>query len=366
MFKCTDCGKTYSEEEIKYKCDSCGSLLKVEREISEPSFKGPGMEKYREVLAVDSDIVTLQEGSTPLYDSSELAQKYELDDVFLKFEGTNPTGSFKDRGSSVAITKALEYGYSSVSLASTGNMAASVAAYSSRARLRSNIYIPYDTPIGKISQVLAYNGNLVMVKGDFQKCLERAKMRTEEGDYLAMTGLNPYYLEGEKTVGYELIHQRKEIYSDKKNPDVLIVPMGTGGLLSSIYWSFKEQKKLGLIDEVPMIIGAQSKVCSPIADAFNEGHKRPRPPQGPVDTIAESIHVKVPFNGHTAVEAMRKTDGFAVKVTDDHIIEAVFEMGKEGVFAEPAGAIPLAALKKIMDPEEEDLNIDSDKSVALM
>lgn len=366
MFKCTSCGKSFSEDEIKYKCSSCGSLLRVDREISEPSFKGPGMEKYKEVLAVDSKIVTLQEGSTPLCDSSELAQKYGLDDVFLKYEGANPTGSFKDRGSSVAITKALEYGHSSVSLASTGNMAASVAAYSSKARLKSNIYIPYDTPVGKISQVLAYEGNLIMVKGDFQDCLDRAVMKTDEGNYLAMTGLNPYYLDGEKTVGYELIHQMNDFYSNKRNPDILIVPMGTGGFLSSIYWSFKEQKKLGLIDKIPKIVGAQSKACSPIVDAFNEGHKRPKPPKGHIDTIADSIHVKVPFNGHTAIEAMNETDGFGVQVKDDKIIEAIFEMGREGIFAEPAAALPLAALKKIMDPEEEDLNIDNDESVLLM
>ncbi len=364
MFECTNCGETFSEEEINYTCESCDSVLRVKREVSEPSFEGIGLEKYKEALAVDSDILSLQEGGTPLYESNEISQRYGLDDVFLKYEGTNPTGSFKDRGTSVAITKALEYGYSSVSLASTGNMAASVAAYSAKARLDTKIFVPEETPLGKISQVLAYNGKLVKVMGNFQDALDRAKEETSNGAYLAETGLNPYYLEGEKTVGYEFTRQLRQ--REKDLPEAIIVPMGTGGLLSSIYWSFQEQEELGLIDEIPKIIGAQAKACSPIVDAFNEGHKRPKPPNRVGDTVADSIHVKVPLNGHTAVEAMEETDGFAVQVTDDHIIEAVLEMGKEGVFGEPASALPLAALKKIVDPEEEDLDLEDVGSVLLM
>ncbi len=368
MFECTgqDCGETFSEEQIKYKCDSCGSPLRVKREIEEPKYEGQGIEKYKEALPIESDFVTLQEGDTPLCEASGLANRYDLNDLFLKYEGTNPTGSFKDRGSAVAITRALEYGYRSVTLASTGNMAASVAAYSSKARVTSRIFVPEATPEGKTSQVRAYGGELIRVEGDFQECLYKAKKEARMGSYLAETGLNPYYLEGEKTIGYELVKQIKEYYKDKKIPDTIITPMGTGGLLSSIYWSLQEQEKLGLIDKIPRLIGVQAKACSPIVDAFNEGHRRPKPPTTRGETIADSIHVKVPINGGTAVEAMEETNGFAVQVDDEHMIKSIFEMGREGIFAEPASALPLAALKKIFDPEEDDLNLDKDDSIALI
>lgn len=360
MYKCTRCGETYPEEEIKYRCPSCNSVLKIDREVEEPSFSGEGTRKFKEVLPVNSDLVTLQEGETPLYTADSISQKYGIDEILLKYEGTNPTGSFKDRGSSVAVTKALEYGYDEVTLASTGNMAASVSAYSSKARLKTNVFIPRDIPVGKLSQAITYGGNLMKINGNFQDTMDRAWEEAKAGSYLAETGLNAYYLEGEKTLSYEVAHEMDEL------PDTIIIPMGTGGLLTSTYWGFKEQKELGIIDEIPKLIGTQAKACSPIVDAYKQGHKRPKPPRGGTETVASSIHVKTPFNGHTAIQAMKETDGQAIEVEDERIIEAVLEMGKEGVFGEPASALPLAALKKSLDPEEEDLTIEEDQSIMLM
>lgn len=358
MFKCTRCGEEYSEEEMMYKCKKCDSLLKVEREVKKPKLEGMGIRKYKEALSADSEIITLGEGSTPLCYAEKLSLEYNSE-VHLKYEGLNPTGAFKDRGSALAVTKALEYGYREVTLASTGNMAASVAAYCAKARLKPKIFIPHDTPVGKIAQVIAYGGELVKVKGSFQDCMQEAWIEAGGGSYLAETGLNPYYLDGEKTVAYELAYQMDEM------PDMLIAPMGTGGLLSSIYWGFLECKELGLIDKIPTLIGTQAKYCSPIIDAFNEKHKRPREPSSGFRTVASSIQVKTPFNGHTAIEAMVGTDGFGVKASDKRIIEAIFEMGKEGVFGEPASALPLAALKKLIDPTV-DRNIDEGQSIVLL
>ncbi len=360
MYKCTRCDETYPEEEIKYRCPSCNSVLKIDREIEEPSFSGKGTSKFKEVLPVDSDLVTLQEGSTPLYNAESLSQEYGVDEILLKYEGTNPTGSFKDRGSSVAVTKALEYGHNKVTLASTGNMAASVSAYSTKARLKTLVYVPRDTPVGKLSQVIVYGGELRRINGNFQDTMDRAWEEAKAGTYLAETGLNPYYLEGEKTLSYEITHETDEL------PDTIIIPMGTGGLLTSTYWGFKEQKKLGMIDEIPKLIGTQAKACSPIVDAYKQDHKRPKPPRGGTETVAGSIHVKTPFNGHTAVQAMKETDGQGIEVRDERIIESVLEMGREGVFGEPASALPLAALKKTLDPEEEDLSIDKDQSIMMV
>lgn len=358
MFKCTRCGEEYSEDKMMYKCEECDSVLKIKRDIEEPKLKGQGIRKYKEALSANSDIVTLDEGGTPLTYADQLSSQYDSD-IYLKYEGLNPTGAFKDRGSALAITKALEYGYHQVTLASTGNMAASVAAYSSKARLKSRIFVPSDTSIGKMAQVLAYGGNLERVKGSFQDTMDKAWAETREGAYLAETGLNPYYLDGEKTVAYEMAYEMEEM------PDMVVVPMGTGGLLSSMHWGFQECKELGIIDKVPRLIGAQAKACSPIVDAFNQEHKRPKNPVGAHGTIASSIHVKTPFNGHTAIEAMRETNGFGVEADDEHIVESILEMGKEGVFGEPASALPLAAIKKLFDPEE-DLSIDEGQSIVLM
>lgn len=360
MYECTRCNDTFKEKEIKYRCPSCNSVLRIKREVEEPSFSGKGINKFKEVLPLDSDPVTLQEGDTPLYTADRLSHEYEIDEIQLKYEGTNPTGSFKDRGSSVAITKALEYGYDETTLASTGNMAASVSAYSAKARLKTNVFVPRETPVGKLSQVIAYGGELMRINGNFQDAMDRAWEEAKAGSYLAETGLNPYYLEGEKTLSYELTHETEEL------PDTIIIPMGTGGLLTSTYWGFKEQKELGMIDEIPRLIGTQSKACSPIVNAYKQDHRRPKPPRGGTETVANSIHVKTPFNGHTAIQAMNDTDGQAIEVEDNRIIEAVLEMGKEGVFGEPASALPLAALKKVLDPEEEDLSIDKDQSILLL
>jgi len=334
MLVCTRCSKKYPEENIRYTCD-CGEVLEVQRKVGKPKLKGIGLQRYKEVLPIERELVTLDEGNTPLYKADNIGRLLGLNELYLKFEGVNPTGSFKDRGSCVVITKALEHGFKTTTVASTGNMAASVSAYSAKASLKCDVFVPIDTPQGKLAQVLAYNGNLIKVKGTFKDCVTKAKLHAHAGNYLAMTGLNPYFIEGEKTLGYEV--------SDLK-PDYIFLPLGTGGLFTAVWKAFKEQKKK------TKMVGVQAEGCSPIIDAFEQGHDRPEH----IDfakTIASAILVKTPFNGHTAIRAMRESRGFGLKVNDFEILDAIKMLGREGVFAEPAAALPMSGLVKALDQE---------------
>ena len=333
MLVCTRCGRKYPEE-VRYTCD-CGEVLEVQRKYGKPKLRGIGLQRFKEVLPVERELITLNEGNTPLYKADNVGKLLGLDKLYLKFEGLNPTGSFKDRGSSVVISKALEYGFKTTTVASTGNMAASVSAYSAKAGLKCDVFVPVDTPEGKLAQVLAYSGNLIRVKGSFKDCVTKAKLHAHSGNYLAMTGLNPYFLEGEKTLGYELADV---------DPDYIFLPLGTGGLFTAVWKGFKEQKK-----KVRMV-GVQAEGCSPIIDAFEQGHDRPEHVEY-AKTIASAILVKTPFNGHTAIRTMRESKGFGVKVNDFEIIDAIKMLGKEGVFAEPAAALPLSGLVKALDEE---------------
>lgn len=253
MLQCTRCRKKYPENKIRYLCN-CGAVLDVARKYGKPKLKGVGLQKFKEVLPVKREIITLNEGNTPLCRAINLENLLGLENLFLKFEGMNPTGSFKDRGSCVAITKAFEFKARSTVVASTGNMAASVSAYSAKAGLTCNVFVPEDTPAGKLAQMIAYNANLVKVRGTFKDCVTKAKLAAGRGAYLAMTGLNPYYLEGEKTIAYEIANIK---------PEYVFVPTGTGGLLTAIWKGFKEigQKK-------PKMVGIQAEGCSPIINAF--------------------------------------------------------------------------------------------------
>lgn len=334
MLVCTRCRKKYPEEKIRYLC-SCGAVLEVVRKYGKPKLKGIGLQRFKEVLPVKREIITLNEGNTPLYKANNLGKFLGLENLYIKFEGMNPTGSFKDRGTCVAITKALEFNAGSTVVASTGNMAASVSAYSAKAGLPCNVFVPENTPPGKLAQMIAYNANLVKVRGTFKDCVTGAKTAANRGAYLAMTGLNPYYLEGEKTIAYEI---------SSVKPDCVFVPCGTGGLVTSIWKGFKEQK------QKPKMVGVQADGCSPIIDAYEEGHENPEHVENP-KTIASAILVKTPFNGHTAIRAMKESKGMGTKVSDFEILDAIKLLGKEGVFAEPAAALPVAGLVKLLDEE---------------
>ena len=328
---CPRCGKEYKPANGRYLCD-CGSVLLVDYKKMRWSPKGEGVWRYGTCLPDGKPHISLQEGGTPLVKGKDR-------DVYYKLEGDNPTGSFKDRGTAVVVSRAVGSGYKTVATASTGNMGASVAAYAAYANIKARIFVPDTTPRGKLSQIIAYDAELVKVKGTFHDAVARLWKDVNKGSYLAMTGANPYYLEGEKTIGYEL-------YEDMGVPDKIIVPMGTGGLITSIYKAFRELKRMKKIRKMPTMIGAQAANCSPIVNAYEEGQDRAERATK-CRTIASAIMIKTPFNDLTAMNAIRDSGGDAIGVSEREIRNAILGLGKEGIFAEPASAVALAAYEKM-------------------
>ena len=336
MLYCPECKKKYKS--FRYLCE-CGSILLWESDKLSWKPKGEGVWRYQSLLPVKKK-TSMEEGNTPIVKAADFPGY----NMYYKLEGDNPTGSFKDRGTTVVLSHALQLKKKRVSTASTGNMGASVAAYAAHANVKARVFVPSNTVINKLSQIIAHGAEVKKVKGSYQDCVKRLWKDVEKGSYLAGTGLNPYYLEGEKTIGYEL-------YEDIGVPDKIFVPLGTGGILTAIHKAFWELKKMKVTRKMPQMIGVQPSGCCPIYDAWkNDSEVKP---VKKCKTIASAILVKTPFNGNTAISAIRETKGFCVKVTEKQILSAIKDLGKEGVFAEAASATTLAAVKKKLKPGKE-------------
>jgi len=330
MFRCTGCGTEY--QAFRYTCERCGNVLLVIADGLRWAPEGTGMWRYRAMIPV-AKRVSLCEGGSPLVRRRDVESK-----VYLKVEGDNPTGSFKDRGTSVVMSDAMARGYRTVAVASTGNMGASVAAYSAYANLAARVFLPRGIPDEKVAQIRAYGAELVRVDGGFPEAVRRMRAEAERGVYLATTGLNPYFLEGLKTIAFEVFEQLGV-------PDMVVVPTGTGGLLTAIHKGFEELRMLGVVDRVPRMVAAQAAAVAPIVTAWRDRTPLQEAAEG--ETIASAIRVKAPYNGLSAIAAMDRSGGFAVTVTDEQIVQAVRALGREGVFAEPAGGASLAAMEHI-------------------
>ncbi|NYZ79774.1 threonine synthase [Candidatus Micrarchaeota archaeon] len=338
MFYCSKCGTEYSA--VQYACGKCGSVLLCDYEQRSWLPIGFGVWRYQSMIPVQRSI-SLNEGGTPL-----VKRRDTNDNVYLKLEGDNPTGSFKDRGTTVVVSNAFNRKFKRATVASTGNMGASVAAYCAYANIHAKVFIPKDVTQEKIAQIGAYGAELVKVKGTFYDAVQASIREVRDNrTYLAATGLNPYFLEGVKTIGFELFEQMRGV------PDKIIVPMGSGGMITAIYKAFLELKKLKRIKTLPQMVGVQATGCSPIATAWEKGSAIV-PVHNP-KTIASAIMVKVPYNGYTAIDAVNHSKGECVRVNDHQIIQAIKELGREGVFAEPAAAASLAGLKKIDYSKDE-------------
>lgn len=342
MLSCVKCGRRYGE--FVTSCNDCGSPLVIDYEGREWKPNGQGVWRYQSMIPVSGSI-SLSEGNTPLVRRRDVDEE-----IFMKLEGDNPTGSFKDRGSTVVISDAFNKKYNCAIVASTGNMGASVAAYCAYANIKARVFIPEDVTEEKISQISVYGAELVRVAGGFSKAVERSKEEARrKGCYLAMTGLNPYFIEGLKTISFELFEQMGV-------PDKIVVPTGSGGLITAIFKGFVELRDLGIIRTLPQMISVQSDVVAPIVDAWRTGGDIVIPKE--VKTIASAIMVKLPFNGYSAIEAIKKSGGIGVTVTDHQILRAIKDLGREGVFAEPASAAAYAAL--------EEFDYRRDERIALM
>jgi len=351
--RCIECGKEHDMGRPAYACSSCGNLLEIEMDAGEAAKRLAGSDfrkrpisvwRYKELIPVGpkAKVFTLNEGGTPLYDCPRLADAIGLRRLRVKFDGTNPTGSFKDRGMTVGITKAKELGMKVVTCASTGNTSASLAAYAGLADLRCIVLIPEGkVALGKLAQAMIHGSTVVTVKGNFDQALDMVMKSSEELGMYVLNSVNPFRIEGQKTAAYEVCDQL-----GARNPEFLYIPVGNGGN-SAAYWKgFFEYEALGLVEGHPRIRGVQAQGAAPIASMFVDDSDRFVPVKNP-DTVATAIRIGNPANWKKTVRAIRRSGGTVSTVIDDEILKAQRLLAKrEGIFAEPAGAAALAGLIK--------------------
>lgn len=355
--KCISCGKEYPIDDIIYTCQ-CGDLLEVlydyeniKEKISKEGLRKRkiGVWRYLEYLPVEDPkkIVSLYEGGTPLYRCDNLAKELGLKELYVKNEGANPTGSFKDRGMTVGATRANELNIEVVGCASTGNTSASLAAYSARAGKKCIVLLPGgNVALGKLAQAMFYGAKVIQIDGNFDEALEMVIKLAEDKKLYLLNSINPFRLEGQKTIGFEICDQL-----DWQLPDRVILPVGNAGNISAIWKGFKEFKETGIIEDLPKMTGIQAEGAKPIVEAFKKGSKTILPEENP-ETIATAIRIGNPVNYPKALDAIYSSKGFAESVSDREITEAQKLLArKEGIFVEPASAASIAGLIKLIDME---------------
>ncbi|MEQ9668240.1 threonine synthase [Coleofasciculus sp. G2-EDA-02] len=360
---CKECGAEYEPQAI-HVCEFCFGPLEVtydydalRRHVSRETIQsGPNsIWRYRSFLPVATDnLIDVGTGMTPLVKSHRLARRLGLKNLYIKNDAVNmPTLSFKDRVVSVALTRARELGFSTVSCASTGNLANSTAAIAAHAGLDCCVFIPADLEAGKVLGTLIYNPTVMAVQGNYDQvnrlCCEVANT---QGWGFVNINLRPYYSEGSKTLGFEVAEQL-----GWQLPDHIVAPLASGSLFTKIHKGFQEFIKTGLVaDKAVRFSGAQAEGCSPIAQAFREGRDFVTPVKP--STIAKSIAIGNPADGIYALELAQKTNGTIESVTDAEIVEGMKLLAEtEGIFTETAGGTTIAVLKKLVeagkiDPDE--------------
>lgn len=365
--KCKECGREYEIRPF-HVCEFCFGPLEVvydydaiKKGISRRDIeKRPKtMWRYKELLPIESEPrVGKNVGFTPLIRAERLGKVLGVRNLYIKNDAVNyPTLSFKDRVVSVAISKAIEFGFKIVSCASTGNLANSVAALAAEGGLESYIFIPHDLEQGKILSTLIYGAKLIGIKGSYDE-VNRLCSEIAENYRWAFVNINirPFYSEGSKTFGFEIVEQM-----GWKPPQHIIVPMAGGSLITKIWKGLKEFEKIGLIDEVSTKIhGAQASGSNPIVSAYKEGIDwiKPQRPK----TIAKSLAIGNPADGFYALKTIRESGGSAEDVSDEEIVEAMKLLARtEGIFTETAGGVTVGVTKKLIDqgiiPKDETILI---------
>src|ERR1700733_5027734 len=352
--RCRECARTYPVE-ARHVCDFCFGPLEVVYDydkmrslVSKASIAAgpPNMWRYAEMLPIHlPSVIDLSPGFTPLVRATRLGQHLGLDNLYLKDDTRNPTGSFKDRVVAVALSKALELGFKVAACASTGNLANSVAAHAARAGLDSVVLIPHDLEAAKVTMTAVYGGTVIAVDGTYDDVNRLCAELTSERPSWAFVNVNvrTYYAEGSKTLAFEIAEQL-----GWEAPDHVVEPIGSGSQLTKVAKGFHELGTVGLLDEVPevRISGAQAEGCSPVATAFLESTDAIRPVRP--HTIAKSLAIGNPADGWYALEAMRSSGGSCAAVTDDEVVEAIGLLARtEGIFAETAGGVTIATLAKL-------------------
>ncbi len=364
---CDACGARYGARDARVECSVCGGLLHLEhpqpptctsalREFFDarltpargPQGTGPGNSgvwRFRELVmpgVSDAELVTQGEGNTPLFARPRVAAWAGVDDLLLKHEGHNPTGSFKDRGMTVAITQAKRINASAVACASTGNTSSALASYAALAGLRGLVLVPQGkVALGKLSQTIAYGAQTLLVRGDFDDCLRLARESSEQlGVYLA-NSINPWRLEGQKTIIFDLLQQLHW-----HSPDWLVLPAGNLGNTSAFGAALREAMRLGLITRVPRLACVQAAGSAPFAASFRDGFTTRHVVRA--ETVATAIRIGDPASYDRAVRAIQETDGVVLSVSDAEILEAKAIVDASGVGCEPASAASVAGTRALV------------------
>jgi len=358
--KCMICGKTYQPDEVKYVCPDHGNegILDVVYDyeliasrLSPASLaENPDSTiwRYKPLLPVepDTEVPPLTVGGTPLYETPRLAEHLGLKHVWVKDDGREPTASFKDRASAIAIVKGREAGAEIITTASTGNAAAALSGLAASIDQPNVIFVPASAPQAKIAQLLTFGSTVMLVDGTyddaFELCMEAADAF---GWYNRNTGFNPYMSEGKKTVSFEICEQL-----DWNAPDVIFVSVGDGCIIGGVYKGLYDLLQLGWIDHMPRIIGVQAEGSNFMAEAWEKGEDVLTKPPIDARTVADSISAGLPRDRLKAMRSVQESNGAFVTVSDDEILVAIPELAqKTGVFAEPAGATAYAGLVKAVE-----------------
>jgi threonine synthase len=352
---CSSCGKEYQAHKLINLCE-CGKPLMVAYDLERAALtltheslagRGPNLWRYREVLPVEDDanILTLGEGFTPLIKAERLGAQLGMNNLFIKDEALNPTGSFKARGMAVAISMAKELGVKKLAVPSAGNAAGALAAYAAKAGIPAFIFMPNDTPKANIIECRQTGAHVTLIDGLITDCGKIvAERKAAEGWFDVSTLKEPYRVEGKKTMGYELAEQMKW-----ELPDVILYPTGGGTGLIGMWKAFDEMERMGWIDSRrPRMVTVQAEGCAPIVRAFaagaNSGADVPD-----AHTVASGLRVPKAIGDFIMLDILRKSGGTAVSVTDEELLLAVKEIGSaEGIFAAPEGAACLPALKTLL------------------
>lgn len=344
------CEVSFGPLEVEYDYDKLQGAITREKILSRPG----NMWRYRELLPIEGEpTVGRQVGYTPLIEAKRLAKKLGCKKIYIKNDAVNyPTLSFKDRVVSVALSRAKELGFETVSCASTGNLANSVAANAAGAGLQAVIFIPYDLEHTKILGTSIYGARVVGIRGSYDEVNRLCSEIANKYPWgFVNINLRPYYSEGSKSVGFEICEQL-----GWRPPAQVVIPMASGSLLTKVYKAFQEFHRLGIIDsDQSRVFGAQATGCSPIAKAVKNDWEIFRPEKP--NTIAKSLAIGNPADGYFAHQVINKTEGWSEDVSDPEIIDAIKLLAEtEGIFAETAGGVTLGTTLKLLDQGRIDKN----------
>jgi threonine synthase len=367
-FKCIRCSHEYRPDEVQYTCPTCGGNFDARyyydeiRRVFSPSSLSKNKEssvwRYRAFLplGLSESPIALRVGMTPLTRSLNLGKHLGLQNLHIKNDGLNPSGSFKDRASFLVVAHCMEKEIHQICAASTGNAGVSLACMAASAQVQTMIFVPETAPRAKLTQLLIYGAKVFAVRGNYSQAFELCEQVSDRLHwYNRNTGTSPYTREGKKTVSFEIWEQM-----GYQPPDLVVVSVGDGNIISGVYKGFFDLHQAGLLQKLPKIVGVQSLGSASITHAFHgDGVIR----KVEANTIADSISVSMPSDGEAALQAVRNTGGTMVAVPDEEILKSMKLLAEtEGIFAESSGVTCLAGLKKLVD----DGSVDPGQKIVLL